>query len=185
MTTFLFLVLPLRVSRCGAPLLMRRWVCNFLAHLLFGLAKAVTLGFRSRRTHEYILLSQLRLSQPGGPVPVFISPRSRVTQLYTQGTGFPFVVKDTVVVFYLSIFIQQPVTSVTTLSLTHTINNPKKNFFTPYVCFYITLGQTQYKKPCIYISVSMITMRTPRAFQTLLLGLLLNFQQSSLELGLN
>jgi hypothetical protein len=28
-------------------------------------------------------------SKPGGPVPVFISPRNRVTQLYPRGTGFP------------------------------------------------------------------------------------------------
>jgi hypothetical protein len=38
---------------------------------------------------------------------------------------------------------------------------------------YITVGQTQYETQFIYIVVSMITMRTPIAFQTLLLGLLL------------
>jgi hypothetical protein len=50
---------------------------------------------------------------------------------------------------------------------------------------YITLGQTQYKTQFIYIVVSMVTMRTPIAFRTLLLGLLLNLQQSFMELGLN
>jgi hypothetical protein len=50
---------------------------------------------------------------------------------------------------------------------------------------YITLGQTQYNTEIIHIVVSMITIRTPIAFQTLLLGLLLNLQQSFMELGLN
>jgi bacteriorhodopsin len=49
----------------------------------------------------------------------------------------------------------------------------------------ITLEQTQNKKQFIYIAVSMITLRTSIAFQTLLLGLLLNLQQSFMELGLN
>jgi hypothetical protein len=52
---------------------------------------------------------------------------------------------------------------------------------------YITLGQTHYKTQFIYIVVSMVTMITPSAFQTqvtltLLLGLLLNLQQSFMEL---
>jgi hypothetical protein len=38
-------------------------------------------------------------------------------------TAYHIVAKYTVVVSYLSSFIQQPVTSVTTLSLTHTIND--------------------------------------------------------------
>jgi hypothetical protein len=41
------------------------------------------------------------------------------------------------------------------------------------------------KTQFIYIVVSMITMRTRIAFQTLLLGFLLNLQQSFMELGLN
>jgi hypothetical protein len=46
---------------------------------------------------------------------------------------------------------------------------------------YITLGQTQCNTQFIYIFVSMITMRTPVAFPTLLL----NLQQSFMELELN
>jgi hypothetical protein len=54
-------------------------VCNFVApsrqsteyrvQLLLGLARAVTLRSKSRRTHGHILLSHLRLRQPGGPGP--------------------------------------------------------------------------------------------------------------------
>jgi hypothetical protein len=36
-----------------------------------------------------------------------------------------------------------------------------------------------------HIVVSMVTIRTPIAFQTMLLWLLLNLQQSFMELGLN
>jgi hypothetical protein len=38
--------------------------------LLLGLARAVTLRSKSRRTHGLILLSHLRLHQPGGPGPL-------------------------------------------------------------------------------------------------------------------
>jgi hypothetical protein len=53
--------------------------------LLLALATAVILGSESRGTHDRILLSHIRDSpQPGGPGPVFISPRKRVSQLYPQ-----------------------------------------------------------------------------------------------------
>jgi hypothetical protein len=46
----------------------------------------------SRRTHDHILLSQIRDSPNlEGQVPVFISHRNRVTQLYTQALGSRFV----------------------------------------------------------------------------------------------
>jgi hypothetical protein len=62
-----------------APSLTRGWVCNLLVQLLLGLARAVTLGSKSRRTHDHILQSHLRLPQEqGDPV---IPP----------GTGFPFI----------------------------------------------------------------------------------------------
>jgi hypothetical protein len=50
-----------------APSLTRGRVCNLLVQLFLGLARAVTLGSKSRRTHGHILLSHLRLTQPGGP----------------------------------------------------------------------------------------------------------------------
>jgi hypothetical protein len=60
--------------------------------LLLVLASAVILGFESRETHDNILLSQIRDSPNlEGQVPVFISPRSRVTQLNPQALGSLFV----------------------------------------------------------------------------------------------
>jgi hypothetical protein len=49
------------------------------------LALAVILGSESRGTHDHILLSQFRDSPNlEGQVPVFISARNRVAQLYPQ-----------------------------------------------------------------------------------------------------
>jgi hypothetical protein len=56
----------MRVSCCGASSLTRGWICNLLVQLLLGLVRAVTLGSGSHRTHYHILLSHLRLPQPGG-----------------------------------------------------------------------------------------------------------------------
>jgi hypothetical protein len=39
----------------------------------------------------YLTVSDSRLPQPGGPGPVFISPRNRMTQLYPQALGSLFV----------------------------------------------------------------------------------------------
>jgi hypothetical protein len=58
--------------------LTRGWVCNLLVQLFLGLARAITLGSKSRRTHGHILLSHLRLSQPRGPGP-------RIYILHEQG----------------------------------------------------------------------------------------------------
>jgi hypothetical protein len=51
--------------------------------LLLGLASEFILRSESRRPHDHVLLSQIRdsLPQPRTQVPVFISPRNRVTQL--------------------------------------------------------------------------------------------------------
>jgi hypothetical protein len=57
----------LRLCYFVAPSLTRGRVCNLLVQLLLGLARAVTLGPKSRRTPGHILLSHLRLLQPGGP----------------------------------------------------------------------------------------------------------------------
>jgi hypothetical protein len=39
----------------------------------------------------YFTASDSRLPQPGGPGPVFISPRNRVAQLYSQALGHLFI----------------------------------------------------------------------------------------------
>jgi hypothetical protein len=84
MTKFFFSVWRLRVSCCGAPSLTRGWVCNLLVQLLLGLARAATLGPKSRRYHDTILVSHLRFQ-----VPVFISRRNRLAS-YTPGHWVPF-----------------------------------------------------------------------------------------------
>jgi hypothetical protein len=61
---------------CGMSSLTRGWVCNLLVQF------AVTLGPKFRRTHNHILLSHLRLAQPGGPGP-------RIPYLYPPGTEWP------------------------------------------------------------------------------------------------
>jgi hypothetical protein len=67
----------------------RGWVCRL--QLLLGLASAVILRVESRGTHD-ILLSQIRDSPKlKGQVPVFISPRNRVAQLYPQALGCIFI----------------------------------------------------------------------------------------------
>jgi hypothetical protein len=78
----------LRVCWCGALSLTREWVCRL--QLLLVLASAVILGSESRGTRDHILLSQIRdCLNLEGQVPVFISPRSRVAQLYPQALGYP------------------------------------------------------------------------------------------------
>jgi hypothetical protein len=66
--------------------LTRGWVCRL--QLLRVLASAVILRSKFHRTHFHILLSQIRDSPNlEGQVPVFISPRNRVAQLYSQALG--------------------------------------------------------------------------------------------------
>jgi hypothetical protein len=77
MTRSFFCIWQLWVSWCSAPSLTRGWVCNLLVKLLLGLARAVTLGFKSRRIPYNILLSPLRLSQPGGPGSRIYIPREQ------------------------------------------------------------------------------------------------------------
>jgi hypothetical protein len=70
--------------------LMRGWVCHL--QLLLFLTSAAILRFESSRTYGHILLSQI-LDSPNleGQVPVFISPRKSVDQLYPQALGFRLV----------------------------------------------------------------------------------------------
>jgi hypothetical protein len=66
------------------------WVCRL--QMLLVLASAVILKSESHGTHDHILLSQI----PDSPnledqVPVFISPRNRVLQIYPQPLRSLFV----------------------------------------------------------------------------------------------
>jgi hypothetical protein len=67
----------LRVCYFLAPSLTRGRVCNLL--LLLVLASGIPLDFESRGTQDHIYL--------GGQVPVFMSPRNRVAQLYPWALG--------------------------------------------------------------------------------------------------
>jgi hypothetical protein len=70
--------------------LTRGWICSL--QLLLALASAVILRSDSRGTRDYILLSQI-LDSPnlGGQVPIFISPRNRLAQLYPRALGSLFI----------------------------------------------------------------------------------------------
>jgi hypothetical protein len=88
---FRFVSEKLRVYWCGAPSLTRGWVRNLLVQLLLGLPRAVTLESKSRRIHDDILLSNLRLSQPGGLCPRIYILQEQDGPAIPSGTGFPFV----------------------------------------------------------------------------------------------
>jgi hypothetical protein len=61
--------------------------------LLLALASAVIFGSESRGTRDHILLFQIRHSPNlEGQVSIFIYPRNRVAQLYSQALGSLFVV---------------------------------------------------------------------------------------------
>jgi hypothetical protein len=64
--------------------------CNFVAPSL-GLARAVTLGSKSRWTHGHILLSHLRVPQPGGPDPRIYIPQEQGGPDITPGHWVPFL----------------------------------------------------------------------------------------------
>jgi hypothetical protein len=79
-------VRQLGVCWCGVPFLTRGWVCRL--QLLLALSRAVILGFESCRCHDHILLSQIwDCPSLEGQVPIFISPKNRVAQLYPQALG--------------------------------------------------------------------------------------------------
>jgi hypothetical protein len=80
----------LRLSYFVAPSLTIGWVCNLLVQLLLGLARAVSLGSKSRRTHGHILLSHLRLPQPEGPGSRIYIPQEQGSPVMPLGTGFSF-----------------------------------------------------------------------------------------------
>jgi hypothetical protein len=76
-------------SPYATSFLTRGWVCHL--QLLLALASTVFLRSESCGTHDHILLSQSRDSPNlEDQVSVFISPRNRVAQLYTQSLGSLF-----------------------------------------------------------------------------------------------
>jgi hypothetical protein len=81
----------LRVCYFVAPSLTRGRVCNLLVQLLLGLARAVTLRSQSRRTHDHILLSYLRLPKPGGTGSRIYIPQEQGGPVIPPGTGFPSI----------------------------------------------------------------------------------------------
>jgi hypothetical protein len=81
----------LRVCYFVAPSLTRGRGCNLLVQLLLVLARAVTLGYKSRRTHNHILLSHLRLPQPGRPGSLYLYPPGTGCPSYTPGHWVPFL----------------------------------------------------------------------------------------------
>jgi hypothetical protein len=80
----------LRFCYFVAPHLTRRRVCNLLVQLLLGFARGVTLESKSRKTHSHILLSLMRLPQPGGPGSRIYIPQEQSGPVIPPGTGFPF-----------------------------------------------------------------------------------------------
>jgi hypothetical protein len=70
--------------------LTRGWV--YRLQLLLALASAVILRSESRGTHDHMLVSQIRDSPNlDGEVPIFISLRNRVAQLYPEAPGSLFI----------------------------------------------------------------------------------------------
>jgi hypothetical protein len=61
----------LRSSCCEEPSLTRERVCNLLVQV------AATLRSKPSRTHDHILLSHLRLPQPGGPGLLYLIPQEQ------------------------------------------------------------------------------------------------------------
>jgi hypothetical protein len=68
-----------------------RWVCNLLVQLLLGLVRPITLGSKSGRTHNHILLLTWDSPKQESLVPVFISAMNRVAQLCTWALCSPVV----------------------------------------------------------------------------------------------
>jgi hypothetical protein len=64
--------------------------CTVLVPLLLSLNRAVTLGSKSCRTHDHILLSHLRLPQPGVPSPCIYIPEKQGSPVIPRALGSPF-----------------------------------------------------------------------------------------------
>jgi hypothetical protein len=82
--------------------LTRGWACRL--QLLLAFARAVILRYESPGTDDHILLSQIRDSPNSErQVPVYISPRNRVAQLYSQAVGSLFVASKVKVTLRLTV----------------------------------------------------------------------------------
>jgi hypothetical protein len=87
---FLFSVWQLQVSWCGAPSLTRGLVCNLLVQLLPGLARAVTLESKSRRTQTVFCCLIWDSPSLECQVPPIYIPQEQGGPVIPPGTGFPF-----------------------------------------------------------------------------------------------
>jgi hypothetical protein len=78
-----------QVCLCGAPSLTRGWVCRL--QLLLDLTSAVILGSESCRTHDHILLPQIRDTlNLEGQVSVFTFPKVQGGTVLPPRSRFPF-----------------------------------------------------------------------------------------------
>jgi hypothetical protein len=73
---------------CSAPLTRGR-VCNLLYNCFWAMPEQSLLG-QSPAELSHILLSHLRLPQPGGPGPRIYIPQEKGGPVIPPGTGFPF-----------------------------------------------------------------------------------------------
>jgi hypothetical protein len=87
-TRFFFSVWQLRIPCCGLLTLTRGWVCNLLVQLLLRLARAVTLGSKSRRTQT--LFYCLVWDSPNLEGQVSVCPSRTEWPSYTPGYWVPF-----------------------------------------------------------------------------------------------
>jgi hypothetical protein len=76
---------------CPAPFLTRECVCNLLVQLLLGLARATTLGSKSRRNQTIFYCLIWDFLHLESHVPIFISLRNMVAQLYLWALGSLFI----------------------------------------------------------------------------------------------
>jgi hypothetical protein len=87
MTRFLFSVWRLRVSWCVAPSLTRGRVCNLLYNCFWSLPEQSLLGRSPAELTTIFYCLIWDSPNLDGQVPVFISPRNRVAQLYPRALG--------------------------------------------------------------------------------------------------
>jgi hypothetical protein len=82
-------VRQLQVRWCGAPSLMKGWVC----HLTIAAGprqRSHSWVWVPRYSWPYFTISDLRLTQPGGPGPPFYIPQEQGGPVIPPGTRFPF-----------------------------------------------------------------------------------------------
>jgi hypothetical protein len=89
--SFLFSLWQLQVSWCGAPSLTRGRVCNVLVQLLWALPEQLLLSPGPAELMAIFYCFIWDSPNLEGQVPIFISPRNRVAQLYLRALGSLFV----------------------------------------------------------------------------------------------